>query len=506
MSGFYTFLSGHCSRWRTAVCLLLALIVPQALPAQWFIKSAPDFGGGAVRAIAEASCASSPMTLAGTTHGMYLDITGEAAFGDWIPINSGLPANFQDIRSIVVRDSVVFVSLYGDGVYATVISPGNIPTCRPRPWIKFGTGLLVPFVNDLKLRDSLLLAATDDGVWYMQPTFDTLRTFEQNAASLKWKRLNNSFSKRVLAVDGVQRYLYAATYLDGAAYYDRTCMMSTTASCLWLDATAQPQFDHVSVYDMKPAFLDTTFRRTPTDIDRPCNGVFIATAGSDNMFFAPYFHDSLAAPLDQWLNISPSRTNPKWNWKINTILAGNFPGAPHSILIGAEYGGVYISDDCGATWREVNTATNSSSGLRGTDVRMLALVRDSIVLAGIDGAGLFQGNTFAQASIGSLAQKTATGIEVVTAADTNKTEMKFRVALGDNNEAKVIITFPEDKESVTIEVYNLLARKILDVYRGPIRADKDEKLFDASSLPLGMYICVIQGKDFRLAQKFVISR
>ncbi len=506
MNYSYTSLSRHISRWLLVAVLFWALVLPQDMPAQWVLKSAPEFGGGAVRAFAEASCASSPMILAGTTEGMYLDIIGGAVYGEWIPVNTGFPTNFREIRSIAVRDSLVIVGLYGDGAYATIISPGNIPSCRPRPWIKFGTGLLVPFINDLEMRDSLLLAATDDGVWFMQPVLDTALTFEQNAAALQWRRLDNSFSNRVNAIDGEQNYLYAGTFLDGAAYYDRTCMNSTTASCIWLDATSDQQFDHVSVYDIKSAFLDTTFQHSSADFPKPCSGVFIATAGSENLFFAPYFNDSLPAPPDKWVNVSPSRSNPQWNWKINTILAGDFPGAPHSVLVGAEYGGVYISEDCGTTWREVNTATNNSSGLHGTDVRTLALVRDSIILAGVDGAGVFQGNTFAQALIGSLARQVATGVNLVTTADTNKPEMKFRVVANNGDVAKVIIEFPEDKESVVIEVYNLLAKKILDVYKGPIRAPSDEKQFDITSLPRGMYICVVQGRDFRLAQKFVVPR
>ena len=505
MSLLYNSLSRYCCAWWLVAVLCAALGLPQDISAQWIIKSAPELGGGAVRALAEASCSSQPTILAGTTEGIYLDPTGQAVYGEWIPANNGLPGTMREVRTIAVRDSVVFIGLYGDGVYATIISPHNIPSCRPRPWVKFSTDLGVPFINDLEMRDSILFAATDDGVWYLQPSLDTALTFEQNAGALRWQRLDNSFGKRINAIDGENNYLYAGTFLSGAAYYDRTCMTSTTASCIWLDATPYPQFDNVSVYDIKPAFLDTTIQLSAVEAT-PCNGVFIATAGSDNLFFAPYFSDSLPAPPDKWVNVSPSRSNPQWNWKINTILAGDFPGAPHAVLVGAEYGGVFISEDCGMTWREVNTATNNSSGLRGTDVRTLAVVRDSLILAGVDGAGIFQGNTFAQASIGSLARQVATGVHLITTSDTNKPEMKFRVDVDNGDVAKAIIEFPEDRESVVVEVYNLLAKKVLDVYKGPIRSPKHEIPFDITSLPRGMYICVIQGRDFRLAQKFVVPR
>lgn len=488
-----------------AVVVLFLLLLPAGVQAQWIVKSAPELGGGAVRAISEVQCgtsATSTMILAGTTQGAYLDPTGGAVFGEWIPVNSGLPGALREIRSIAVRDSIIFIGLYGDGVYATVLSPSNIPSCRPRPWIRFGSGLSVPFINDLEMRDSLLLAATDDGVWVLQPTLDSLLTFEQNADSLSWQRLGDDLTGRVYALDGDHNYLFAGTFLDGAFYYDRTCVQP---SCLWLDGTPYPNFDNVSVYDIRAAHLDTTVQLSQTAV-APCNGVFIATGGSDNLFFAPYFSDSLPAPPDRWINVSPSRSNPQWNWKINTILAGDFPGAPHALLVGAEYGGVFLSEDCGNTWREVNAASNGATGLRGTDVRALAVVRDSLILAGVDGAGIFQGNTFAQSSIGALIRQTATSVQQRT-NDTARREPRFSVIVESSGEKAVIKTdFPEDKDQVDIGVYNLLAKRVLDVEKRFIRSGEEQIPMDISSLPRGMYICVIQGKDFRLAQKFVVTR
>lgn len=487
---------------------LLVLVFCSACPpsvfSQWIVKSAPDFNGGAVRAIAEVQCSSSAtMVLAGTTEGMYLDLTGKAVYGQWIPVNEGLPISYRDIRSIAVKDSIVFVGIYGDGVYATTISPYNIPYCRPRPWVRFGSDLNMPFVHDLELRDSILFAATDEGVWFIRPALDTTLTFEKNADTLQWHKLDESFSQRTFALDDDRNYLLAGTFLNGAYYYDPNC--TGKPSCLWLDGTADPEFDNISVYDVKSAKLDTTLY-VSEGYTTPCHGVFIATGGSDNLFFAPYLSDSLPTPPDKWINISPTSSNPKWNWKINTILAGNFPGAPHSILIGAEFGGIFLSEDCGRTWREANAATNGSGGLRGTDVRTLAVVRDSLILAGIDGAGIFQGNTFAQLTASSLRQLVTTSVTQRT-TDTTKRDPQFTITVDGNGERATLKTdFPEDKESVEIAVYNLLAKKVLDIDKHSIHSGKEEMSFPVVSLPRGMYICVIQGRDFRLAQKFVITR
>lgn len=481
----------------------LCIVFPASLLSQWIVKSAPEFDGGAVRTLTEVHCSTATMILAGTTEGIYLDLTGKAVYGQWIPANQGLPISFREIRTIVVKDSIVFAGIYGDGVYATIISPFNVPFCRPRPWVRFGSKLNMPFVHDLELRDSLLFAATDEGVWFIRPILDTALTFEQNADTLVWEKLDDSFSERTLALDDDPNYLFAGTFLNGAYYYDPNC--TGKPSCLWLEGTPYPEFENISVYDVKAAKLDTTLQISEGHTT-PCNGVFIATGGSDNLFFAPYLSESLPTPPDKWINVSPTNSNPKWNWKINTILAGNFPGAPHALLVGAEFGGVFISEDCGQTWREANTATNGSGGLRGTDVRTLALIGDSLILAGIDGAGIFQGNTFAQSTARSLRQLVATSVAQKT-TDTTKRDPQFRITVDANGERATIKTdFPEEKESVEIAVYNLLAKKVLDVDKHSIGTNREEISFPVSSLPRGMYICVIQGRDFRLAQKFVIVR
>jgi hypothetical protein len=63
----------------------------------------------------------------------------------------------------------------------------------------------------------------------------------------------------------------------------------------------------------------------------------------------------------------------------------------------------------------------------------------------------------------------------------------------------------KEKNSITISVYNLLGKKVLDVWNNQPKSDNT---YDINSwkLPNGVYICTIHGNDFRLTEKFIVSR
>jgi hypothetical protein len=76
-----------------------------------------------------------------------------------------------------------------------------------------------------------------------------------------------------------------------------------------------------------------------------------------------------------------------------------------------------------------------------------------------------------------------------------------------NGGYKVVINLANDESNLDIGVYNILGRKLIAVWNGAEKkGDGLEYEIQAGSLPDGMYICVVQGKDFRLAEKFVVSR
>lgn len=59
-----------------------------------------------------------------------------------------------------------------------------------------------------------------------------------------------------------------------------------------------------------------------------------------------------------------------------------------------------------------------------------------------------------------------------------------------------------------ISLYNMLGKRVKEIYRGPAQADDSYRDFNAtlSDLPNGLYIVSVQGSSLRLAEKVFISR
>lgn len=70
----------------------------------------------------------------------------------------------------------------------------------------------------------------------------------------------------------------------------------------------------------------------------------------------------------------------------------------------------------------------------------------------------------------------------------------------------IVIELAAEQNRLDIGVYNLLGKRIVTVYQGRAAAGVREYPIPTSGLPNGIYICIVQGDGFRLAQKFVLSR
>lgn len=75
---------------------------------------------------------------------------------------------------------------------------------------------------------------------------------------------------------------------------------------------------------------------------------------------------------------------------------------------------------------------------------------------------------------------------------------------GDKCEVK--LSLPSEVSQIEISIHNILGRKMPDTWKGEPRKDSELYELSINGLPEGMYICVVQGKNFRLAEKFIISR
>ena len=59
---------------------------------------------------------------------------------------------------------------------------------------------------------------------------------------------------------------------------------------------------------------------------------------------------------------------------------------------------------------------------------------------------------------------------------------------------------------ITIAIFNLLGKKVMEVYEGYPTKNSNIYEIQAASLPNGVYLCVAYGKEFRLDAKFIVSR
>jgi hypothetical protein len=65
----------------------------------------------------------------------------------------------------------------------------------------------------------------------------------------------------------------------------------------------------------------------------------------------------------------------------------------------------------------------------------------------------------------------------------------------------------DNQQNLSIGIYNLLGKKVVDVHQGSEFAGRS-KMFDINvqGIPNGIYMCIVQGDNFRLAEKFYVSR
>lgn len=66
----------------------------------------------------------------------------------------------------------------------------------------------------------------------------------------------------------------------------------------------------------------------------------------------------------------------------------------------------------------------------------------------------------------------------------------------------------ESQSWMEVALFNMLGKRVKDIYRGPAQADDSVRDFSAtvSDLPNGLYIVSVQGSTVRLADKVFISR
>lgn len=91
--------------------------------------------------------------------------------------------------------------------------------------------------------------------------------------------------------------------------------------------------------------------------------------------------------------------------------------------------------------------------------------------------------------------------------DTTKKENKITSVRESSDKISLYIDLIDYDQRIQISVFNLLGKKVLDVFEGLPYKDPDYPYeISKSNLPNGVYLFVVLGKNFKLREKFVISR
>jgi hypothetical protein len=75
---------------------------------------------------------------------------------------------------------------------------------------------------------------------------------------------------------------------------------------------------------------------------------------------------------------------------------------------------------------------------------------------------------------------------------------------GDKMAVYLEIENPEQK--IKIIVYNLLGKKVLDIYEGKPKDPSQPYEFSVAELPKGIFLLVVVGDNFRLREKLVVTK
>ncbi len=92
-----------------------------------------------------------------------------------------------------------------------------------------------------------------------------------------------------------------------------------------------------------------------------------------------------------------------------------------------------------------------------------------------------------------------------TVADSLPREHRIQGIREANGEHLLIVELASEQRRLEIAVYNLLGKRVVTVYQGKASPGVHEYPLPSAGLPNGVYICVVQGDGFRLAQKFVVA-
>jgi hypothetical protein len=113
-----------------------------------------------------------------------------------------------------------------------------------------------------------------------------------------------------------------------------------------------------------------------------------------------------------------------------------------------------------------------------------------------------------EVAVNALAKRTAAKNSSKTqlATDTSKKESRILFARVASDVFSARVELANDESQTEIGIYNMLGKKMMDIHRGALSHGQHDFTLNVPEVPDGVYICIMQGSDFRRAEKFFISR
>lgn len=96
--------------------------------------------------------------------------------------------------------------------------------------------------------------------------------------------------------------------------------------------------------------------------------------------------------------------------------------------------------------------------------------------------------------------------ELKVLKDTVETGNKLEIRQDEAGEIfYVYLTLKNPEQRVEVGVFNMLGKQVMEIFSGDYKSFSNPYVLDSTFLPNGLFLCVAQGKNFRLAEKFIVS-
>ena len=103
------------------------------------------------------------------------------------------------------------------------------------------------------------------------------------------------------------------------------------------------------------------------------------------------------------------------------------------------------------------------------------------------------------------AKQTAQAV-VANTRDTAASDNKIVSTVATADVFTTVVSVASAQAKLDVGIYNMLGKRMADVYTGAAARGMHEFTTPISQLPDGVYICIMQGSNFRRASKFYLSR